>query len=294
MADGGGLPMATKGEGTGEGEQNDSSSKALESQFLRHLDECRGRYYGPAPVPDDDGQEHVLVHIIGINGEWLWSSIEPEYVGMCDLQARFHLENRHLLQPNTFWLLMWDLGEVGPYPQEGHAGVGALPESYPLYTTHETLRYVTGVHRSEETQEVFVTAVQSSLLFLQAHHMFAWWMCMHGLYMSIPSCEARPSLSLKGVSLQGELPCPGATPLRGHGRLQVHSVITGCTLPRMDKHHLGLLEWIFPRVLVFQISLQCDVGWDGRMETVRDLMLSSVCLGCLAGVSGGILLVVFV
>ena len=112
---------------------------------------------GPAPVPDDDGQEHVLVHIFGINGEWLWSSIEPEYIAMPDLQARWGYEAGVASERGTDWNLVWDPKEIGPYPPGETAGDGRRP-SLPDFKFEDSLRYVTGVQRSEDTQEVFVTA----------------------------------------------------------------------------------------------------------------------------------------
>ena len=49
---------------------------------------------GPAPVVDEDGLENILVHVIGINGEWLWSSVVPEHLRMDELQRMFQMSDR--------------------------------------------------------------------------------------------------------------------------------------------------------------------------------------------------------
>ena len=117
---------------------------------------------GPAPVPDDDGQEHVLVHFVGINGEWLWSSIEPEYISMADLQARWmHGPDDEECHDGTVWHLIWEQKEIGPYPQDGSAGDGTLP-SLPEFSYDESLRYASGIERSKDTQEVIVTVYKSA------------------------------------------------------------------------------------------------------------------------------------
>ena len=45
---------------------------------------------GPSPVPDEDGLENALAHVIGISGEWLWSDAIPEHITMMEVQERFH------------------------------------------------------------------------------------------------------------------------------------------------------------------------------------------------------------
>ena len=117
---------------------------------------------GPATVPDDDGQEHVLLHVFTISGQWLWSSIEPEYAPMGDLQAKFAIECRHLNDDVYMWFLMWDAKEKGPYPAQNPWSDEPRPP-LPDYNFDESLRYATGLQRSEDTQEVFVTAYRAKI-----------------------------------------------------------------------------------------------------------------------------------
>ena len=157
MAAGGRHDGGSTGNKTGEQERPLSRREGLERYFGGHLYLPAGIQIGPAPVPDDDGQEHVLVHIFGINGEWLWSSIEPEYIAMPDLQARWAYEAGVAGEHGTDWNLVWGPKEIGPYPPAETAGDARRP-SLPDFRFDDTLRYVTGVRRSEDTQEVFVTA----------------------------------------------------------------------------------------------------------------------------------------
>ena len=112
---------------------------------------------GPAPVPDDDGQEHVLIHVITVTGQCLWSSIEPEYALMPDLQAKFFFACKHLCDHEHCWLLIWEPTDRGAYRSREPLADGAQ-DPLPDDNFDESLRYATGVQRSEDTQEVFVTA----------------------------------------------------------------------------------------------------------------------------------------
>ena len=157
MAADGRQDSGSTGNTTGEEERPLSRREGLERYFGGHLYLPAEIQIGPAPVPDDDGQEHVLVHFVGINGEWLWSSIEPEYIAMPDLEARWFYGPDFVSRDDTVWCLVWKTKEIGPYPQDESTGDGTRS---PLadFTFDESLRYVTGVQRSEDTQEVFVTA----------------------------------------------------------------------------------------------------------------------------------------
>ena len=124
--------------------------------FRGHLYLPENGAIGPAPVPDDDGQEHVLVHVVGMNGEWLWSSIEIEYIDMDDLQVAFDKANPQC-DDDTYWLLMWEEKEMGPYPSKREGPDRALPSLFD-FSFSAILRYVNGVQRSVDTQEVFITA----------------------------------------------------------------------------------------------------------------------------------------
>ena len=157
MAADGRQDSGSTGNTTGEEGRPLSRREGLERYFGGHLYLPAEIQIGPAPVPDDDGQEHVLVHFVGINGQWLWSSIEPEYIAMPDLQARWGHEAGVANEHGTDCVLVWDPQEIGPYPPGETAGDGRRP-SLPDFKFDDSLRYVTGVRRSEDTKEVFVTA----------------------------------------------------------------------------------------------------------------------------------------
>lgn len=116
--------------------------------------------YAPASVPDDDGQEHVLVHVVGISGNWLWSGILPEYTRMTDFQRTFQIEMRHNGDgPLGLYKLVWQW--YRRCCEEGLSEQSHERSSYLLVC--DQLSRVTGVRRSEETQEVWITAIKTNL-----------------------------------------------------------------------------------------------------------------------------------
>ena len=67
---------SSKGKGEGKG------SSGYHWRCNQQGEHEEGDMKGPAPVPDDDGVEHVLVHVLGISGEWLWSDVVHEYTNI--------------------------------------------------------------------------------------------------------------------------------------------------------------------------------------------------------------------
>ena len=106
--------------------------------------------YGPAPVPDEDGLENVLVHVGTMSGNWLWSGIVREDELAISLEDRV----RRALCPDTPVLQRFELayqwGKKGPWPsgtlRGGHMTVGM------------SVRDIIGVRRSDDRQ-VWITGV---------------------------------------------------------------------------------------------------------------------------------------
>ena len=116
-------------------------------------------WYGPSPVPDDDGQEHVLVHVVSMSGDWKWSGVCPQFWDVEQVQRVFQLSDnqRYGLQDDgTYWRLNWDWGTKGPYPNN----FPICPGGNPVYSIDNRLHRVAGVVRSPDTQEMWFTAVK--------------------------------------------------------------------------------------------------------------------------------------
>ena len=103
--------------------------------------------YGPAPVPDDDGLENVLVHVGTIRGDWLWSGIVPEHILAIELEGivrRALTPHMSVLQSFT---LAYQWGQKGPYPSgTRHAGTTRIGVN---------IRDVEGAQRSPDRQVWF-------------------------------------------------------------------------------------------------------------------------------------------
>ena len=118
---------------------------------------------GPAPVVDEDGLENILVHVIGINGEWLWSSVVPEHLRMDELQRMFQMSDRTRfgLVDGHWYKLVYDCKWVGPYPE---AHVRSMEWPGPRGRPHHSLRMdvgsVDGLVRAIDTREVWITAIK--------------------------------------------------------------------------------------------------------------------------------------
>ena len=78
MAAGAAHEMATKRKRKGNEEELQQPTTTRDMLTWKLLPWCVQIFQGPAQVPNTDGQEHVLLPIVGINGDWLYSSIEPE------------------------------------------------------------------------------------------------------------------------------------------------------------------------------------------------------------------------
>ena len=118
---------------------------------------------GPAPVPDDDGLEHVLVHVIGVSGEWLWSSVVHEHTNMYRLQNIFHDADggKFGLVDGHKFILVWEYGQKGPYPPGSARRM--RNHDLPCFSVQDHLEGVIGIERSTETREVWITAVKTRL-----------------------------------------------------------------------------------------------------------------------------------
>ena len=121
-----------------------------------------GQAQGPQPVPGDDGLEHVLVHVISISGEWLWSEVLPEHMSMGNVQQLFENSDKERfgLVDGHRYRLMYEFGRDGPYPRgSDKPSLRAWPE-YSVYSLRVHLGTVKGILRSTETREVWITAVR--------------------------------------------------------------------------------------------------------------------------------------
>ena len=116
---------------------------------------------GPAAVPDDDGLENLLVHVIGIDGEWLWSGIVPQHYRMDEVQKIFQLSDRERfgLRDGHWYKLLWDFHKFGPYPLS-HPRCPLLPPERPVHVVRMDLTYANGVMRSPDSREVWITAIK--------------------------------------------------------------------------------------------------------------------------------------
>ena len=118
---------------------------------------------GPAPVCDDDGLENVLVHVVGINGEWMWSDVLPEHYDMEEVQKIFHMSDpkRFGVSNDSHWYkLIWQYGTVGPYPPNHWKARYPLQPERKVFCLRKDLRMVNGLSRAEDTNEVWITAVR--------------------------------------------------------------------------------------------------------------------------------------
>ena len=131
------------------------------------LDRVRGlgifpnQFYGQAPVPDDDGLENLLVHVVGMTGEWLWSGVIPEYYNMDLVQDMFHRADpeRFGLDRDHYYKLVYQLNRQGPYPPECDRVRSYPSNGRPLYALHDHLGKVDQVVRADDTRQVWITAV---------------------------------------------------------------------------------------------------------------------------------------
>lgn len=119
------------------------------------------RTQGPSPVPDEHGLENLLVHVIGISGEWLWSDVIPEHTPIWDVQKRFQNSDlrRFGFNDGHWFKLLYQVGRAGPYPRGSERATfrGFYEPSY-LMQVH--LGAVTDILRSSETREVWITAIK--------------------------------------------------------------------------------------------------------------------------------------
>ena len=116
--------------------------------------------YGPTPVEDEDGLENVLVHIIGINGDWMWSGVVPAHFLMDQVQRVFQMSepSRFGLVDGHWYKLVWEWA-ILPIPQ-WHPRAQGPPYGQVHQWGRMDLASVTGIIRSPDTQEVWVTAIK--------------------------------------------------------------------------------------------------------------------------------------
>ena len=115
----------------------------------------------PAAVPDDDGLENVLVHVVTMTGEWLWSRVVPVSMRVEHLQHLFRLsdESRYGTNDEEYWKLTLAGSTVGPYPCDSERGITA-PPGRPVFVLRIDLEKASGVMRSSDTAEMWITAVK--------------------------------------------------------------------------------------------------------------------------------------
>ena len=146
---------SSKGKGEGKG------SSGYHWRCNQQGEHEEGDMKGPAPVPDDDGVEHVLVHVLGISGEWLWSDVVHEYTNIFEVQRRFHTSNdgKFGLCNGQWYKLVWEYGRKGPYPP-GSVRKQRQPLDLPCFALQDHVAGVAGILRSTETREVWITAIK--------------------------------------------------------------------------------------------------------------------------------------
>ena len=153
--------LMRKGKGKG---KKDPDALLLKGKGMGWSHETmEGQFQGPQPVPDDDGLENLLVHVIGVSGEWMWSEVLPEHLSMTKVQQLFENSDRKRfgLVDGQRYRLLYQFRRDGPYPYGfDRAGCyGPWPDS-PVYSLRVHLGAVTGITRSIETREVWITAVR--------------------------------------------------------------------------------------------------------------------------------------
>ena len=148
LRDGQGSIPAPVNTGEGKSKQRDS---LLRQQQLQ----------GPDITADENGLENILVHVVGINGEWLWSSVLPMHYTMDEVQNQFQLSDpiRFGEQDGTWYKLSWDFARVGPYPSTS-AQAQYTPFGRPIYEQRIDLASANGFLRSIDTREVWITAAR--------------------------------------------------------------------------------------------------------------------------------------
>ena len=102
--------------------------------------------------------EKVLLHIVGLDGEWIWSGVVEEHVGIWDLQLRLRTPYRRTLVGAMDWYveLVYRTGVCGPLPDLSL--IGTIPMSF---TVSGVLCRIGGVRRSEDTQEMWIAGVKT-------------------------------------------------------------------------------------------------------------------------------------
>ena len=146
--DGQGIPPAPANKGKGYGKQDESLTQQ----------ECLP---GPDATSDEHGLENILVHVVGISGEWMWSGVFPMHCAMDEVQRQFHLSDRIRfgLHEGMWYKLSWDFARVGPYPL-GSAQTQYPPFGRPIYALRIDLGSAKGFMRSPDTREVWITATR--------------------------------------------------------------------------------------------------------------------------------------
>ena len=115
---------------------------------------------GPAPVEDEDGLENMLVHVLDVSGQWLWTGILPEHMSMEEVQREFHKSEpiRFGLVDGRHFKLLWDFGVAGV----SSGPVSPVPESracLPVCGWRENLNGAKVLFRSAATRQVWITAI---------------------------------------------------------------------------------------------------------------------------------------
>ena len=123
------------------------------------------RMRGPALVPDDDGLENVLVHVVTITGEWLWSRVVPLHMRLDQLQQLFQSSDEAPFGANLgeYYKLNLGFARVGPYPPRSMRGSCALPNSQ-VFCLRMDLTHAAGATRSPDTAEMWITAAKVTVI----------------------------------------------------------------------------------------------------------------------------------
>ena len=109
------------------------------------------------PGLDEHGLENVLVHLITMTGEWLYTGIHMECDSILDVQAWFYWLQCDKLPPYEYWELVWGYGCRGPFPPYKGRMNKDRNESY--VETVSFLGEVTGLQWTEDRQ-VFITCIR--------------------------------------------------------------------------------------------------------------------------------------
>ena len=106
---------------------------------------------------DEHGLENVLVHLITMTGEWLYTGVHMVCDNILDFQAWFYWMHCHELGNYDYWELVWGYGRRGPYPPYSGRMSKHMNERYVEIVSF--LGEVRGLQWTDDRQ-VFITCIR--------------------------------------------------------------------------------------------------------------------------------------